>query len=75
MLEVIPTGVSLLLCQLHIGRLCSNGDPIFVQSVHQNLPHVVVVGIKVKYIPNHTGEAFSREFLYEKKGIHHYEGL
>lgn len=29
--------VSLLCCQGHICRLCFNGDPIFVQSVYQNL--------------------------------------
>lgn len=52
---------------MHIGRLCSNWDPIFVQSVHQNFPHVIVVRIKIKYIPNHTGETFGGKFLYGKK--------
>lgn len=68
MLKIIyQQWVSLLLCQMHIGRFCSNWDPIFVHSVHQNFPHVIVVRVKVKHISNHTGEPFVGKFLYRKK--------
>lgn len=61
------SGFALQLGQLYVRWLRSNGYPIFVQSVSQNLPQVVVVGIEVKHIPDHMGETLRGIFLYGKK--------
>lgn len=65
----IDSGFALLLRQLHAGRLRSDGDPVFVQNVRQNLPQVVVVGIEVKHIPDHAGETLRGKLLHGKKKI------
>lgn len=53
----------LLLSQVDRSGLSSDGNPVFVQRFNQNLPHVFVVGVKVKDISHHVGQTLIWEFL------------
>lgn len=54
---------ALLLGQVDGGRLGSDGDPVLVQHFEQNLSDVFVVGVKVKDVAHHVGQALIGEFL------------
>lgn len=41
----------------------SDGNAMFVQSCNQNLPHVLVVGVKIEDIPHYISQAFIWKFL------------
>lgn len=58
----------LLLCQLDRSGLGSDGNPVFVQRLNQNLPHVLVVGVEVEDIPHHVGQTLVRKFLVRVQG-------
>lgn len=53
----------LLLGQVDGGGLGADGDPVLVQHLNQNLPDVFVVGVKVKDVAHHIGQALIGEFL------------
>lgn len=53
----------LLLGQMDAGGFGSNGNAMLVQSCNQDLPHVLVVGIKVEHVPHHVSQALVWKFL------------
>ncbi len=57
----------LLLGQVHAGGFGSDGNAVFVQGCDQHLTRVLVIGVKVKHIPHHVGQALVWKFLKKKK--------
>lgn len=57
----------LLLSQFDRSWLGPNGNPMLVQRIHQNVPHVFVVRIKVKDVSHRVGQSFVGKFLVKKK--------
>lgn len=56
----------LLLGQVHAGGFGSDGNAVLVQCCDQHLTDVLVIGVKVKHIPHHVGQALVRKFLGNK---------
>lgn len=59
----------LLLGQVHAGGFGSDRDAVLVQSCDQHLTHVLVIGVKVKHIPHHVGQALIRKFLEKEEKL------
>lgn len=54
---------ALLLSQFDRAGLGTDGNPVLVERLDQDLPHVFVVRVKVEDVSHHVGQTLTREFL------------